>query len=132
MNFSCYEKARLSYRRTTGNVQISGFHDDNTYQEVVAQGARGLKINSDLKCMYLIVSGGLVRDECLQNNKPWTLGDYVQEIGGVSARGKKNFGIYVDEDEEEDFEAMTAEDLPTKWECTKRKAKNAETRKRST
>ena len=77
-------------------MQISGFTDDNTYQEVVTQGARGLTIKTDPADLHLIVSGGLVMD-----GKPWTLGGYVQEIG-VSARCKKTFGIYIPLDVEEE------------------------------
>ena len=106
LNFCRYRKAGLTYRRTTGNFQISGFSDDNTYQEVVAQGARGLKINADTADLHLVVSGGLVMDDPLQDGKPWTLGGYVQEIGGVSARGKKTFGIYIPLDVEEDDESV--------------------------
>ena len=81
-------------------MQISGFTDDNTYQEVVAQGARGLTIKADPADLHLIVSGGLVMDDTLQDGKPWTLGGYVQEIGG-SARCK-TFGIYIPLDVEEE------------------------------
>lgn len=83
-------------------MQVSGFIDDNTYQEVVTQGARGLTIKADPADLHLIVSGGLVMDDTLQDGKPWTLGGYVQEIGGVSARCKKTFGIYIPLDVEEE------------------------------
>ena len=56
------------------------------YQEVVTQGARGLTIKGDPADLHLIVSGGLVMDDTLQDGKPWTIGGHVQEIGGVSAR----------------------------------------------
>ena len=83
-------------------MQISGFTDDNTYQEVVAQVARGLTIKADPVDLHLVVSGGLVMDDTLQDGKPWTLGGYVQEIGGVSVRCKKTFGIYIPLDVEEE------------------------------
>ena len=68
---------------------------------MVTQGARGLSIKADPTDLHLIVSGGLVMDDTLQNGKPWTLGGYVQEIG-VSARCKKTFWIYIPLDVEEE------------------------------
>jgi len=82
-------------------VQVSGFTDDNAYQEVVTQDARGLTIKADPTDFYL-VSGSLVMDDTPQDGKPWTLGGYVQEIGRVSARCKKTFGIYIPLDVEEE------------------------------
>ena len=87
-------------------MQISGFTDGNTYQEVVAQGARGLIIKADPADLHLVVSGGLVMDDTLQDGKPWTLGGYVQEIG-VSARYKKTFGIYIPLDVEEEESSVS-------------------------
>jgi len=37
----------------------------------------------------------LIRDATLPSGLPWTLGNYVNEFGGVQARGKQTFGIYV-------------------------------------
>lgn len=85
-------------------MQISGFTDDNTHQEVVAQGARGLTINADPADLHLVVSGGLVLDATLQDGKPWTLG--VQEVGGVSAGCKKIFGIFIPSDVEEETSSV--------------------------
>ena len=90
-------------------MQISGFTNDNTYQQVVAQGARGMTINADPADLHLVVSGGLVMDATLQDGRPWTLGGYVQEIGGVSARSKKTFGIYIPLDVEEEETLVSSE-----------------------
>ena len=46
-------------------------------------------------------------DAPLQNGRIWTLGGYVEEIGGVSARGKKTFGLYVPNDLEETDELVS-------------------------
>ena len=60
---------------------------------------RGLDIEGELETVELIVSGGLVKDAALQDGSPWSLGGYVKEIGGSSARGKKTFGLYQQDDE---------------------------------
>ena len=41
----------------------------------------------------------------LPSGKPWTLGNYTEEFGGVQARGKRTFGIFMlfDSDEGEAF-----------------------------
>ena len=53
-----------------------------------------------------MVSAGLVRDANVLDGSPWTLGGYVQEVGGVSARSKKVFGIYIPLDVEEENERV--------------------------
>ena len=53
------------------------------------------------------MSGGAVVDAPLHSGNLWTLGGYVEEIGGVSARGKKTFGIYVPYDVEETSESVS-------------------------
>ena len=89
--------------RTTSNVQVPGFCDGYSYLDVVERGARGLGIQTqDIKNLKLVVSGGLVCDTPLEDGKPWTLGQYVCEIGGQAARGKKTFGIHAPESDNED------------------------------
>lgn len=78
-----------------GKVQIPGFCNSDVYQEVVAKGAKGLGITAPMESLSLIVSNGLVRDVSLPSGKPWTLGNYTQEFGGVQARGKRTFGIFM-------------------------------------
>lgn len=46
------------------------------------------------------MSNGLVLDHPIRGEKPWTLGDYVEDFGGVTTRGKKSFGILLNTDEE--------------------------------
>ena len=103
LNFCRYRKAGLTYRRSTANVQIPGFTDSNTYKELLAKGSRGLGIDASITDLQLIVSGGLVNDIPLHQGEPWSLGAYIQEIGGVSVRAKKTFGIYnvLDDDDEQ-------------------------------
>ena len=89
-----------------GKVQVPGFCNSDVYHEVVAKGAKGLGITASISNLALIVSNGLVRDVPLPSGKPWTLGNYTEEFGGVQARGKRTFGIFMafDSDEEEVFE----------------------------
>ena len=83
-------------------MQISGFTDDDIYADVVRKGSKGLEIQAIPSRLHLIVSGGMVMDTPLLGGKAWTLGRYIQEFGGTSARGKKQFGIYIPIDVEEE------------------------------
>lgn len=89
-----------------GKVQVPGFCNSDLHHEVIAKGAKGLGITASISNLALIVSNGLVRDVPLPSGKPWTLGNYTEEFGGVQARGKRTFGIFMvfDSDEEEAFE----------------------------
>ena len=104
LKFSQYRKAGLTFRKSSGNVLVSGFTDHDLYHEVVTKGAKGLDINVNPANLSLIVSNGLVLDVPLSGDKPWDLGTYVEQIGGVnvSARGKKTFGIYIPFDLEDE------------------------------
>ena len=53
----------------------------------------GLGIDAAPARLSLIVSKALVRDTQLPSGRPWTLGNYINEFGGVQARGKRTFGI---------------------------------------
>ncbi len=90
--------------RTTANSQVPGFKDSDTYKEVVARGARGLGIICGIDDLQFVVSGGVVIDSPLQGVEPWTLGAYVNEIGGQAARGKKAFGLCLLDDGAEEQE----------------------------
>ena len=48
------------------------------------------------------MSNGLVKDVQLSSGKPWSLGDYVRELGGAQVTGKRTLGICIPFDEEED------------------------------
>ena len=37
----------------------------------------------------------MIRDAPLPSGVPWTLGNYVKEFGGVQARGKRTFRIFM-------------------------------------
>ena len=97
LNFAKYERSgRFAYKIVPpGKVQVPGFSNDNQYLEVVAKGAKGLGLTASPERLSLIVSNGLIRDAPLPSGFPWTLGNYVNEFGGVQARGKRTFGIYM-------------------------------------
>lgn len=90
-----------------GKVQVPGFCNSDRYQDVVAKGAKGLGITAPTEKLSLIISNGLIRDVPLPSGKPWTLGSYIEEFGGVQARGKRTFGIFMVFDPEE-IEAIEA------------------------
>ena len=97
-----------------GKVQIPGFSDDNSHHDVISRAARGLEIKTSLDSLSLMMSNGLVKNTPLSNGKPWTLGGFVDELGGAQVRGKRTFGVCVPEelssDEEEDmFEEEVSE-----------------------
>lgn len=106
LNFAKYERSgRFGYKMVPpGKIQVPGFANSDTYQEVTAKGARGLGLRTSSERLHLIVSNGLIRDAPLPSGLPWTLGNYVNEFGGVQARGKRTFGIYMPYDvvDEED------------------------------
>ena len=83
LNFCRYRRAGFSYIRTTTNVQVPGFRDADTYAELVEKSARGLGVKSVCNVQF-VVSGGIVQDTPLDDGEPWTLGGYVQGIGGQS------------------------------------------------
>ena len=87
-----------------GKVQVPGFSNADTHQDVITKGAKGLGIDTNPGRLSLIVSHGLVRNASLPSGQPWTLGNYTNEFGGVQARGKRTFEILVDLDEENEEE----------------------------
>ena len=102
MNFCRYRRVGFSYvRTTTKNVKIPQFKDYDTYDEVIEKGVRGLGLNSTQNLQF-VVSGGIVKDSPLNNGDQWTLGGYVEGIGGQNVRGKKTFGLFVPDSDDED------------------------------
>ena len=49
-----------------------------------------------------MVSGGIVKESPLNDGDQWTLGGYVEGIGGQNVRGKKTFGLFVPDSDDED------------------------------
>ena len=80
---------------------MPGFCNSDLHQDVIAKGAKGLGITVSSENLSLIVSNGLIRDIRLPSGKPWTLGGYIKEFGGVQARSKRTFGIFMAFEDEE-------------------------------
>ena len=78
----------MTYRRVGAKVQVAGFADFHSYSEVVERASLGLGLEPSCNAQ-LIVSGGLVKNGTLNNGAAWSLGEYIQEIGGKPARNKK-------------------------------------------
>ena len=118
LNFAKYERSgRFSYKMIPpGKVQVPGFSNNNQYLEVVAKGAKGLGITTSPDRLSLIVSNGLICDAPLPSGAPWTLGNYVKEIGGVQARGKRTFGIFMPYDVADKEAALSADEQVKKME----------------
>ena len=97
LNFAKYKRSgRFGYKMIPpGKVQVPGFCNSDLYQDVIAKGAKGLGISVSNENLSLIVSNGLIRDAPLPSGNPWTLGGYIKEFGGVQARGKRTFGIFM-------------------------------------
>lgn len=106
LNFAKYRRAgRFTYKMMPpGKVQVPGFCNTDVHRDVITKGASGLGIDTSPDQLTLIVSNGLIRDAPLPSGQQWTLGNYVDEFGGVQARGKRTFGILVPVDEEEEEE----------------------------
>lgn len=45
--------------------------------------------------LQFLVSNGLVTNGPLQDRKPWTLGNFIEELGGAQAKSKRMFGVCV-------------------------------------
>ena len=102
-----------------GKVQIPGFSDENSHQDVISRAARGLEINTSIDSLSLMMSNGLVKNTLLSNGKPWTLGGFVEELGGAQVRGKRTFGVCVPKelcsDEEGDLPEEEVSKLTDKY-----------------
>ena len=118
LNFAKYERSgQFSYRMIPpGKVQVPGFSNNDQYLEVVAKGAKGLGIATSPDRLSLIVSNGLIRDAPLPSGVPWILGNYVKEFGGVQARGKRTFGIFMPYDVADKEAALSADEQAKKME----------------
>ena len=104
-----------------GKVQIPGFSDEDSHQEVIDKAAKGLGIDpsTDHESLTLMMSKGLVKNLPLSNGKPWTLGSFVEQLGGAQVRGKRTFGICVPDNANSDEESTSTEVYSTSYELIK-------------
>ena len=76
-----------------GKIQVPGFCSNDSYSDVVEKGAKGLNITHPPDKLQFLVSNGLVTNGSLHDGKSWTLGNFIEELGGVQARSKRTFGV---------------------------------------
>ena len=76
-----------------GKIQVPGFCSDDSYSDVVEKAAKGLNITHPPDRLQFLVSNGLVTNGLLHDGRPWTLGNFIEELGGVQARSKRTFGV---------------------------------------
>ena len=96
-----------------GRIQIPGFEDNDSYLQVVSKAARGLGLEDiPNHHLSLVISNSLVKDKQLPSGKPWTLGNYTREFGGLQARAKRTFGIYVSEETDD---SSSDDELEVLW-----------------
>ena len=75
---------------------------------MIEKAARGLGVTK-VENVQFVVSGGIVNNTSIDDEEQWTLGRYVEGIGGQAVRGKKTFGLMVpesDSDEEEEVRML--------------------------
>lgn len=94
LNFSRFRRGIKGYKKTTPNIQVVGFTDEDSHSDVLEKAARGLGLKCDLDQLSLLCSGGMVIDSPLGNNS-WSLGEYIKQHGGTQNRSKKVWGICI-------------------------------------
>ena len=80
LSFAGYNRAgKFGYKiLTPGKVQVPGFTEADTHQQVTMRGAKRLRIDRPIDQLSLLISSSLVKDTPLPSGKPWTLGNYIQ------------------------------------------------------
>lgn len=84
----------MGFKKTTPNTQVVGFSSGDTYQEVLTRAAKGLGLQCDTSGLSLICSGGMVCNGPI-GEKPWSLGEFVEQNGGCKNRSKRVWGLYI-------------------------------------
>ena len=94
LNFARFRRQMKGFKKTTPNTQVIGFTEDDSHLDVVTKAAKTLGIRCDSSLLSLICSNGLVPDSLIED-RPWTLGKYIEHHGGNQNRGKKVWGLYI-------------------------------------
>ena len=84
------------FKRCSDNIRIPGFTANDTYQVVVTKAAQAWCDTPDAKSCTLIMSNGRVLDVPLPNGKPWNLGGFLAEIGGMQKLSRTAIGIHIE------------------------------------
>ena len=99
LNFAKFRRQIKGLRKTTANIQVVGFTDNDTYEEVLYKGATGLDIKCDIANLSLVCSNGIVHNTLILE-KTWTLGEFIHQNGGTVNRSKKVWGVLCPVDDE--------------------------------
>ena len=91
---SRYRRHLIGFCKTTPNIQIVGFSNDNSYQDVLSRAANGLGLKYDPTLLRLLCSGGVIPDAPIGIN-PWSLGEFIKQNGGNQNRSKKSWEVEV-------------------------------------
>ena len=83
------------FKRCSDNIKIPGFTSNDTYQVVLKKAAQAWCHESDEKSCSLIISNGRILDAPLQNDRPWSLGGFFAEIGGMQKLSRMVIGIHI-------------------------------------
>ena len=78
----------------TTNIQVVGFSDTDSYQDVLEKAAKGLGINSWCR---------LSLPETEICGKKWSLGEYIRYNGGTVNCSKKVWGVLVEEEDSDPY-----------------------------
>ena len=87
------EKTRnKTYKRIGDCLRISGFRTTDTYEDTLRKATCCFDDAAQADAGTLIISMGRVANCPLQNGKRWTLGDYLDELGGSR---RITMGVYL-------------------------------------
>ena len=90
LNFARFRQNLKGFHKTTTNVQVVGFKDQDSHRDVLRKGAEGPGLKCNLDFLSLMCSGGEVPDSPI-NGIPWTLGEYINYMEGTKI-GVRRFG----------------------------------------
>eukprot|EP00731_Ephydatia_muelleri_P012886 Em0007g196a len=87
------EKTRnKTYKRIGDCLRVSGFRSTDTYKDTLRKATSSFDDAAQADAGTLIISMGRVANCPLQNGKPWTLGGYLDELGGSR---RITIGVYL-------------------------------------
>eukprot|EP00731_Ephydatia_muelleri_P013068 Em0007g378a len=94
------EKTRnKTYKRIGDCLRVSGFRSTDTYKDTLQKATSSFDDAAQADAGTLIISMGRVANCPLQNGKPWTLGGYLDELGGSR---RITIGVYLPNDTSSD------------------------------
>ena len=87
------EKTRYKIYKCIGDcLRVSGFRSTDTYKDTLRKATSSFDDAAHTDAGTLIISMGRVANCPLQNGKPWTLGGYLDELGGSR---RITIGVYL-------------------------------------